>query len=162
MNRIDGVGAAAKVEINFTDQKLQEDYGVPAVGSSGAAAVDLRACFRVDTTLWPGNVLVCSAGFKMHMPRGLCALIIPRSGLGWKHVVLANGTGLIDSDYQGEVRMKVIHKGPHGSEPVHVRAYDRLAQMIFVHYYEVVWQEVAQFSESTDRGECGLGSSGVE
>lgn len=162
MNRVDGVGAVVKVEINFIDSYLEENFGPPTIGTAGAAAVDLRACFKVPITLWPGHELICSAGFKMHMPRGLCALIIPRSGLGWKHVVLANGTGLIDSDYQGEIRMKVMHRGPKGSEPVHVKPYDRLAQMIFVHYYEVQWERVAQFSEATNRGEGGFGHTGVE
>ena len=94
----------------------------------------------------------------MSMPRGLAALIIPRSGQGWKGINLANSTGLIDPDYQGEIKVKLVNRG---NLPFTVQPYDRIAQMLFVHYWEVHWEQVAQFTRESERGEGGFGSTGV-
>lgn len=88
---------------------------------------------------------------------GLAALILPRSGLGHKHgIVLGNLTGLIDSDYQGEIFVSVWNRG---RETFTLNPLERLAQMIVVPVLQVSFNLVDDFEESA-RGAGGFGSTG--
>lgn len=126
----------------------------PEYGSEGAAAVDLRttACLRCK----PGQVTPTRTGLRMAMPPGMAALIIPRSGLGSRGLVLANGVGLIDSDYRGEV---IVNLHNRTDTLIEVREGDRVAQMMFVPYWQVELVKVDSLSD-TARGEGGFGSTG--
>jgi dUTP pyrophosphatase len=89
----------------------------------------------------------------------LAALVLPRSGLGFKHgIVLGNLVGLIDSDYQGELKVPLWNRS---AEPFEIQPGDRIAQMIFVPVEQVNFKQVESFEE-TARGEGGFGSSGKE
>ena len=149
-----------QVEIKFIDPELKERYGAPLYATEGAAAVDLRAAFlELPVVLLPGKTAKFSAGFAMHIKDPhIAAICIPRSGLGFRHQIrLINGTGLIDSDYQGEIRVGLTNNSRHDYE---IEPYDRIAQMLFVPVYRAVWTEVDEFTESTKRGEGGFGSTG--
>ena len=91
---------------------------MPAHGSAGAAGLDLRACIDAPLTLEPGDSQLVPSGIAIHIgDPGYAALVLPRSGLGAKQgIVLGNLVGLIDSDYQGEVKVSVWNrsKAPTG------------------------------------------------
>lgn len=148
------------VEIKFIDPVLEERFGPPDYATEGAAAVDLRACYlERPIVLLAGHSIVVSAGFMMHIksPR-IAAICIPRSGLGFKHHIrLTNGTGLIDSDYQGEIRVGLTNNGRSIYE---IEPYERVAQMFFVPVYQAIWEQVEEFTENTKRGSGGFGHSG--
>lgn len=149
------------VEIKFIDHGLQASYGAPLYATEGSAAVDLRACMDTPFLMEKGASHVFHAGFAMHIKStrfdGVAAMIIPRSGLGIKNrLTLLNGTGLIDSDYQGEVMIGLINEGA----PYTIKPYQRIAQMLFVPVFVAEWTTVLEFSQDTTRGTGGFGSTG--
>jgi dUTP pyrophosphatase len=87
----------------------------------------------------------------------ICGLIVPRSGLGVKGILLANVVGLIDSDYQGEL---IVHLKNHGEEKFIVTEGDRIAQLVLIPMFDAQFTIVNDFSVKTDRGDGGFGSTG--
>ena len=87
------------------------------------------------------------------------ALIVPRSGLGYKHgIVLSNLTGVIDADYQGPLMMPLWN---HSNEPFEIKVGDRVAQMLFVPVIHADLQVTNSFDEESERGQKGFGSTGL-
>jgi dUTP pyrophosphatase len=97
-------------------------------------------------------------GIAIHIgDSGLAAVLLPRSGLGHKHgLVLGNLTGLIDSDYQGQIFISCWNRGAKAYE---VQPGERIAQMVFIPVEQVAFDVVEEFGES-DRGDAGFGHSG--
>ena len=97
-------------------------------------------------------------GFAIHLAdAGYAALILPRSGLGHRHgIVLGNLVGLIDSDYQGELKLSVWNRS---AEPFVIAPMDRLAQLVVVPVVQARFNLVPAFAPS-ERGEGGYGSTG--
>lgn len=146
-----------KIAFKILDERIRKN--LPSYGSVGAAGLDVRACIEAPLTLQPGQVELISSGISLHIKDpGLAAVLLPRSGLGHKHgVVLGNLVGLLDSDYLGAVGISCWNRG---SEPFTIQPMDKIAQMVFVPVVQVQLTEVAEF-ESTQRGEGGFGSTGV-
>jgi dUTP pyrophosphatase len=88
----------------------------------------------------------------------VAATILPRSGLGHRQgIVLGNLTGLIDADYQGPILVSVWNRG---ADTVTIAPGDRIAQMMFVPVIRPRFDVVEAFSEGTERGAGGFGSTG--
>jgi len=82
---------------------------------------------------------------------------LPRSGLGHKHgIVLGNLTGLIDSDYQGQVFVSCWNRG---NTLFHVEVGERIAQLVLLPVVQGKFEIVNEFSRS-ERGQGGFGHSG--
>jgi dUTP pyrophosphatase len=86
-------------------------------------------------------------------------VISPRSGLGSRGLVLGNLSGLIDSDYQGELMVILWNRSQTDTFSV-VRG-DRVAQMMFIPVLRASWEAVEEFTVATERGTGGFGSTGV-
>lgn len=144
------------VEIKILNELIRDK--LPSYATLGSAAVDLCACIEVPITINPGETHLVGSGIAIHLANAtMAALILPRSGLGHKHgIVLGNLTGLIDSDYQGELKVSLWNRA---STAYTVQPFERIAQMMIVPVYQVNWQVVEQFAES-QRGEGGFGSTG--
>jgi dUTP pyrophosphatase len=145
-----------RIDVRILDPRLKDHP--PHYATPGSAGLDLRACVEAPVKLHPGDTQLIPAGIAIHLADpGLAALILPRSGLGHKHgIVLGNLTGLIDSDYQGEIFVSTWNRG---RETFTINPMDRLAQMIVVPVLQVAFNIVDQFEES-HRGEGGFGSTG--
>jgi dUTP pyrophosphatase len=88
----------------------------------------------------------------------IAATILPRSGIGHRQgIVLGNLTGLIDADYQGPILVSVWNRG---GESVTIAPGDRIAQMMFVPVIRPSFAVVEAFSDATERGAGGFGSTG--
>ena len=84
-------------------------------------------------------------------------MILPRSGLGHNHgIVLGNLVGLIDSDYQGELKISMWNRS---ALDFLISPGMRIAQMVIVPVLQVEFELVENF-ELTKRAEGGFGSSG--
>lgn len=121
--------------------------------------MDLRACLAEDLLLQPGETSLIPSGMAIHLgdPQ-LAAVLLPRSGLGHKQgLVLGNLVGLIDSDYQGEVKISCWNRG---REPIRIEPGQRIAQMVVVPVLQVELEVVEAFTP-TERAEGGIGHSGV-
>ncbi|UYF99459.1 dUTP diphosphatase [Halomonas sp. GD1P12] len=133
------------------------DY-LPSYGSEGAAGMDLRALLDAPLTLAPGECELVGTGLAIHIgDPGLAGMILPRSGLGHKHgIVLGNLVGLIDSDYQGELKISVWNRGQTSFT---IAPFERLAQYVLVPVVQASLEIVERFDDSA-RGAGGFGSTG--
>ena len=136
------------------------NMSVPVRATEGSAGVDLRANTSEPFELKPGETKLVETGLAIHLDDvRVAAMILPRSGLGHKHgVVLGNLTGLIDSDYQGELMVSLWNRS---TEPFTVNPGDRIAQMVIVPVMQPEFVVVDSF-ESTERGAGGFNSTGVK
>jgi len=132
----------------------------PAYGTSGAAGLDLRACIDAPCVLNAGETVLIPSGIAIHLADpGLAAMILPRSGLGHKHgIVLGNLVGLIDSDYQGEIKVSLWNRSDTAFE---INPLDRIAQLVVFPVLQVSMNIVDAFTESS-RAEGGFGSTGKQ
>ena len=147
-----------RVELKILDERLGGEFPLPHYATDGSAGLDMRACLDQPLTLGPGETELLPTGLAIHIgDPGLAAVLLPRSGLGHKYgIVLGNLTGLIDSDYQGQVYVSCWNRG---SEPYVIEPGDRIAQMVFVPVEQVAFDVVDEFQQS-ERGEGGFGHSG--
>ena len=150
---------ARSFELKILDPRLGQDIPLPEHATAGSAGLDLRACLPEPLTVQPGETRLIPTGMALHIADpGLAALILPRSGLGHKHgIVLGNGTGLIDADYQGPLLISVWNRG---REPFTIEPGDRIAQLVVMPIARVSLQVVDTFIDSA-RGTGGFGHTGV-
>ena len=131
---------------------------LPGYATEGSAGLDMRACIDDTVTVAPGETVLVPSGVAIHIgDPGLAAVLLPRSGLGHKHgLVLGNLTGLIDSDYQGQVFISIWNRS---SKAYDIKPGERVAQMVFVPVEQVRFELVDEFDDS-ERGAGGFGHSG--
>ncbi len=144
------------ISVKIIDQKMR-DY-LPEYATSGSAGLDLRACIDEVSHVSPGQTVLIPTGLAIHIDNpNLCAMILPRSGLGHKHgIVLGNLVGLIDSDYQGQLFISVWNRGDKIFE---LNPMERIAQLVVVPVVQAKFNLVDEFTV-TSRGEQGFGSTG--
>lgn len=147
--------AAPQIETRI----LHPDAGPPQYASGGAAGMDLRACIDAPLTIAPGEVTIVNTGVAVSIrDQSIAAILAPRSGLGVREgIVLANLVGVIDSDYQDEIRVALWNRGDQVRT---IAPRERICQMLFVPVIQARLNIVAEFSETTPRGKGGLGSTG--
>lgn len=148
-----------EVEIIYSDERYIQTWGKLEKDPHNGA-YDLRACLYDELTLYPNESKLISSGIKIHINNPeIAALVIPRSGLGAKSgVVVGNLVGLIDSSYQGIIHISSWNRT---DESRIIKPGDRIAQLLFVRLPLISFKEVEEFSNESNRGENGLGSSGV-
>ncbi len=130
----------------------------PAYATAGAAAADLCALLDEPLTLAPMQRALIPTGLAIELPGPECvALVYARSGLSIKHgLTMANGVGVIDSDYRGELRVPMVNLG---TEPYTVAPGERIAQLCIAPVWQATFVQANDLSD-TDRGAGGFGSTG--
>lgn len=149
------------IDVQILCQMKDPETGEPLLphyGTAGSAGLDLRACLSEPLTLKPGQVELIPTGLAIHLADpGLAAMILPRSGLGHKEgIVLGNLVGLIDSDYQGELKISAWNRS---AKEYTIKPTERIAQLVIVPVVQVGFNIVQSFN-SSDRGSGGFGSTG--
>lgn len=146
------------IELKILDPRVGDSIPLPHFATEGSAGMDMRACIDEALTVTPGETVLVPTGLAIHVADpALAAVLLPRSGLGHKHgLVLGNLTGLIDSDYQGQVFISCWNRGSASYE---IQPGERIAQMVFVPVEQVEFSVVEEFAAS-DRGAGGFGHSG--
>jgi len=149
---------ARRVELKILNPRIGRDWPLPHRATSGSAGLDLRACLDEAVELAPGDTKLLPTGLAIHIADpGLAAVIIPRSGLGHKHgIVLGNLVGLIDSDYQGELKISCWNRG---QTSFRIEPGERIAQLVVVPVVQVDFDVVEEFAAS-ERGTGGFGHTG--
>lgn len=146
------------VQLKIMNPKVGQDFPLPTYATQGSAGLDLRACLDTPITLEPGQTHLIPSGIALYIEdSGYAGMILPRSGLGHKHgIVLGNLTGLIDSDYQGEIFISCWNRGQTTFE---IQPGDRIAQLVIVPVAQVHFEVVEAFEE-TSRGAGRFGHTG--
>ena len=147
------------LQVRLLDARFGDAWPLPAYATEASAGLDLRAALDAPLHLAPGDAALVPSGLAIHIgDPGLCAVILPRSGLGHKHgIVLGNGTGLIDADYQGPLLISVWNRG---REAFTIQPGDRIAQLVVLPIVRASLQVVEEF-EASQRGAGGFGHTGV-
>ena len=147
------------IELKILDPRVGDSIPMPQYATGGSAGLDMRAVIDETLTVEPGQTVLVPTGLAIHIgDPSLAAVLLPRSGLGHKHgLVLGNLTGLIDSDYQGQVFISCWNRGSMAYE---IEPGARIAQMVFVPVEQVEFSVVEEFEDS-DRGAGGFGHSGT-
>lgn len=143
--------------IDLRVKRLHEDAQLPTYGTDGAACFDLYAlqCGVVTET----KPEVFRTGLSFEVPDDHVMLVFSRSGHGFKSGIrLANCVGVIDSDYRGEVQVKLT--ADEIFSEFKITKGDRIAQAMIVPYPRVRLLEVEELS-TTERGIGGFGSTGA-
>ena len=148
----------SKIQLKIVDARIGSEFPIPEPATAGSAGVDLRACLNESVLLEPGQTELIPTGIAIHLhDPGLAAVLLPRSGLGHKHgIVLGNLTGLIDSDYQGQIYVSCWNRGP---KPFTIEPGERIAQMVILPIIHAEFEVVEEFVKS-ERGARGFGHSG--
>ena len=145
-----------KVDVRILDPRMAGQ--LPSYATPGSAGLDLRACLDAPITLEPNGWQLVGTGIAVHLADpAFAALILPRSGLGHKHgIVLGNLVGLIDSDYQGELKISAWNRTDTAFV---LQPMERLAQLVIVPVVQARFNLVEDFTPS-ERGTGGYGSTG--
>lgn len=146
------------IQIKILDPRVGNSIELPQYATAGSAGLDLRVCIDEPLQIGSQETVLLPTGLAIYIADpGLAAVILPRSGLGHKHgIVLGNLVGLIDSDYQGELKISCWNRN---TEHFTINPGDRIAQLVFLPVVRVAFSVVESFTESS-RGEGGFGSSG--
>ena len=147
------------LDLRILDPRIGGEWPLPAHATDGSAGLDLRAALDAPLRLAGGDTALVPTGIAIHIADpGLCAMVLPRSGLGHRHgLVLGNGTGLIDADYQGPLMVSLWNRSREAYE---VQPGDRIAQLVLVPVVRAGLRVVDTFEESA-RGAGGFGHTGV-
>ena len=145
--------------------KIHEDVILPTYATDGSGCFDIYADitqreYLCDTVVFEDSA-VFSTGLKFEIPEGYVMLVFSRSGHGFKNNVrLANCVGVIDSDYRGELKVKLTKDSVYGDESrIHlVEKGSRIAQAMIIPIPKVEFVEVLELND-TARGEGGFGST---
>ena len=142
-----------------SDKKLYESIELPKRSTSHSAGYDIRS--MTHDIIKPGEAKIFKTGLKVSMESDEVLYIFDRSSFGYKYnVCLANGVGVIDSDFynnpdnEGHFSVKLIN---HGDKELEINIGDRIAQGVFMKYL-CVSDEI----EVKNKRKGGLGSTGKE
>ena len=142
-------------------QPLSDQIGttipLPYYATDGAAALDLHACTDGDTVIAPHERVFIPTGIAAAIPEGYVGIMAVRSSMGARHGInLANGIGVIDSDYRGQLHVTLYNTT---DQPYTVRSGDRIAQLMVMPVARPTVRVVDALAE-TERGTGGFGSTG--
>lgn len=151
------------VQVKLLNPKIGSDpnFPLPTRATDGSAGIDLRACIDEPVVIKAGETKLIGTGMAIYIKDpNFAGIILPRSGLGHKHgIVLGNLVGLIDADYQGELMVSVWNRS---DSDFILNPAERMAQYMVVPVVRPSFEVVDEFSDDSERGTGGFGSSGIK
>lgn len=153
-------GGGMEIDMKIKTKILREGAKLPHLATSGAAACDLYALLDAPIILNPGQRYAVPTGIAIALPDSSCvAVACARSGLALKRgLALANGIGVIDSDYRGEIFVAVIN---NDKETQIIENGERIGQLMILPVISAEY-ELSDELDDTDRGSGGFGSTGTK
>lgn len=171
--------SSQSISVGF--KRLSSEATIPTKAHPTDSGFDLYA--SEDVIIEPGETAIVPTGIAVELPKGFEAQVRPRSGVTAK-TKLRVQLGTIDNGYTGEIGVIVdnIADDPFGNTSrylnfvdgseirqdddipdgtYHIRKGDRIAQLVVQALPEVVAVEIEEFTQDSERGEGGFGSSGV-
>lgn len=146
------------IQLKILDPRIGKEFPLPAYATQDSAGLDLRVCLNEPLILEPGTTHLLPTGLAVYIANpAMAAVILPRSGLGHKNgIVLGNLVGLIDADYQGELKVSCWNRSQTAYT---LQPGERLAQLVFLPIVRAHFNIVNEFQDS-QRGAGGFGHSG--
>ena len=130
----------------------------PVFGSEEAACFDLVSVSREPSG---SRAMIYDTGIVWDIPKGYHIKVYSRSGHGFNDGLrLCNSTGIIDADYTGTIKVKLVFDGPVTARPYWPLIGDRVAQAMLVKNVKTELVEVEEITKETERGTGGFGSTG--
>lgn len=146
-------------EVEVGIKVVGEDAKIPVYKTARSSGADVCSA-EESFVLRPGERRMVHTGVYLQIPDGYEVQVRPRSGLAVKHgIMLVNTPGTIDSDYQGECNVILINCGENDWT---CNKGDRIAQFVLAPVVRAVFQTMIDFSEKTERGAGGFGSTGIK
>ncbi|MBP0966298.1 MAG: dUTP diphosphatase [Oscillospiraceae bacterium] len=144
--------------MKLTFKRLRESAVIPVRATAESAGLDLSACLDAPVVIPPHEIRLIPTGLAAALDRCDAMLMLcARSGLAAKHGIgMANGVGIVDTDYRGEICVPLINQS---SVPFEITDGMRIAQLITVPVYLPETAEADTLPE-TARGTGGFGSTG--
>ena len=136
-------------------KRFDKDLPLPEYKTAGAAAMDCYA--REQTIVESKSVAYVPVNVALKLPRGHFVLLVARSSLHKRGLVLANGIGIGDEDFSGETDEYKAALYNLTDTPVQIEKGERLAQMMVLPFDRVEWEEVDSL-DTESRG--GFGTTG--
>ncbi len=148
-----------KLNVKFVPSEKGKTVKAPFYATNGSAGMDLSACIDEPIVIKKGEIAFVPTGIAISLPSNeYVAYIYARSGLACKNgITLANGVGVIDSDYRGELKCAMINLG---SEDFTINFGDRIAQLVIAPVC-IAEINITEELDDTKRGAGGFGSTGV-
>ncbi len=147
-----------KLKVKIVSEIYEGVDLLPEYKTEGSAGMDLKAAIIEEIIIKPGERKLIPSGIAISLVnKNTVALIYARSGLAAKYGVgLANGVGVVDSDYRGEIFCPLINLSENNFV---LKPLERMAQLIIapVHIMDV---EVVKDLDVTTRGSGGFGHTG--
>lgn len=142
--------------IRMLYKKTHEDAIVPTYSYPTDAGCDLYAIEEV--AFKPGDIKLVGTGIAIQLPHDYIeAQIRSRSGLAVKNgMMVINSPGTIDPEYRGEIKVGLINLG---KKKYVVKKGDRIAQMVFCHFFKGNFMEAVELDKSF-RDAGGFGHTG--
>lgn len=138
-------------------KRLTPNAKMPVYATAGAACFDICTT-SMSSYIQPGESVVFTTGLSFEIPEGHVMKVFSRSGHGFKQGLrLVNGTGIIDSDYRGELMVKLHNDG---GKSALIESGERIAQGMIVPVDQAEFVFADSLSD-TERGTGGLGSTGT-
>lgn len=149
---------SSNLDIVVKVKRLRNNKNEVKYATSGSAGIDLIACIDAPIIINPGQRAMIPTGVAVQLPsKHLATMIFSRSGLGGKYgISMANGVGVIDSDYRGEIICPLQN---NSNEDFIIKPGERVGQMIFMPVALAALEFVDELDE-TQRGDGGFGSTG--
>jgi dUTP pyrophosphatase len=136
---------------------LRDGAIMPTRATSVSVGLDIAIC--EDVTIPARGHKLAPTGLIMAPPENMWLMLVGRSSLIKRGLILGNAVGIIDPDYCGpddEIRLSLFNVT---DEAVHVVAGSRLAQAIVLPLHIVNTEQMESDTYENSRG--GFGSSGV-
>lgn len=168
-----------EIELKILDKKFYKERDLPTYATDGSGAIDLIATETV--ILYPQEIKTIHTGIAISMvrnhysmyddpSRSIAAIILPRSSTGRSGLMLSNTIGLIDQDYQGELLVSAWNRNNASAtlwnihecrDVIEIEKGERFAQLMFVPIFTPQFSVVENFTNTTERGDGGFGSTGL-
>jgi len=150
---------SVNIETKIVNPLIGDTIPLASYATAGAAAIDLRACIKEEIGIQAGETVLVGSGIAVNIKDpNIVGLIVPRSGIGIKKgIILANTIGVIDSDYQGEIKIGLFNRS---QKKYTVKPAERICQMLFMPVIRATLKLVREFSNATYRGNGGFGHTG--
>ena len=150
--------SSQSISVGF--KRLSSEATIPTKAHPTDSGFDLYA--SEDVIIEPGETVIVPTGIAVELPKGFEAQVRPRSGVTAK-TKLRVQLGTIDNGYTGEIGVIVdnIESRPNYYGKHKIRKGDRIAQLVVQALPEVTAVEIDDFTQDSERGEGGFGSTGV-